>query len=119
MKYVKLYRIVKIPLANLKQKMKAEGRFEPVLIDLFVDTRKSGPARRVVIVVVCRLPQDARLIVIDLQLASDRPDDEDHVDDVRISCLEQSLHLHQDHLLLRKDGCRHGLAPASEFRGRA
>ena len=40
MKYVKLYRVVKIPLANLKQKMKAEGRFEPVLLDLFVENKQ-------------------------------------------------------------------------------
>ena len=39
MKYVKLYRVIKIPLANLKQKMKAEGKFEPGLLDLFVDNR--------------------------------------------------------------------------------
>lgn len=39
MKYVKLYKVVKIPLANLKQKMKAEGKFQPKLLDLFVDNR--------------------------------------------------------------------------------
>ncbi|TNV79600.1 hypothetical protein FGO68_gene17056 [Halteria grandinella] len=39
MKYVKLYKVIKIPLANLKQKMKSEGKFEPKLLDLFVDNR--------------------------------------------------------------------------------
>jgi hypothetical protein len=29
MKYIKLYKIVKVPLANLKQKMKAEGKYKP------------------------------------------------------------------------------------------
>lgn len=36
MKYVRLYQVVRIPLANLKQKMRAEGKFQPVLLDLFV-----------------------------------------------------------------------------------
>ncbi len=40
MKYVKLYRVIKIPLANLKQKMKAEGKFEPILMDLFVENKQ-------------------------------------------------------------------------------
>lgn len=39
MKLVKLYKIVKVPLANIKQKMKAEGNFEPKLIDLFADEK--------------------------------------------------------------------------------
>jgi hypothetical protein len=39
MKYVRLYKVIKIPLANLKQKMKAEGKFQPALMDLFVDSK--------------------------------------------------------------------------------
>ena len=34
MKFVKLYKIVKVPLANIKQKMKAEGKYEPKLLDV-------------------------------------------------------------------------------------
>ena len=34
MKLVKLHKIVKVPLANLKQKMKAEGKFDPILLDV-------------------------------------------------------------------------------------
>ncbi len=34
MKYVKLYKIVKVPLASIKQKVKAEGKFEPKLLDV-------------------------------------------------------------------------------------
>jgi hypothetical protein len=40
MKYVRLYRVVKIPLINLKQKMKAEGKYQPKLLDLFVDKQQ-------------------------------------------------------------------------------
>ena len=40
MKYVKLYKVVKIPLANIKQKMKAEGKFQPKQMDLFVESRQ-------------------------------------------------------------------------------
>ena len=39
MKYVKLYKVIKIPIANLKQKMKAEGKFQPVLLDLFIENK--------------------------------------------------------------------------------
>lgn len=35
MKYVKIYNMTK-NLALIKQKMKAEGQFEPILIDMFV-----------------------------------------------------------------------------------
>jgi len=34
MKFVKLYKIVKVPLAAIKQKMKAEGLFDPVLMNV-------------------------------------------------------------------------------------
>ena len=34
MKYIKLYKIVKVPLANLKQKMKAEGKYKPIDLDV-------------------------------------------------------------------------------------
>lgn len=34
MKYVKLFKVVKIPLANLKMKIKQEGKFEPILMDV-------------------------------------------------------------------------------------
>lgn len=34
MKLVKLYKIVKVPLANIKQKMKAEGKYDPILMDV-------------------------------------------------------------------------------------
>lgn len=34
MKIVKLYKVVKIPLANLKMKMKQEGKYEPALMDV-------------------------------------------------------------------------------------
>jgi len=39
MKYVRLYKVIKIPLAQLKQKLKTEGRYQPILLDLFVDNR--------------------------------------------------------------------------------
>jgi hypothetical protein len=44
MKYVKLYRVVKIPLIQLKHKMKAEGKFQPILLDLFVDSEQEKAA---------------------------------------------------------------------------
>lgn len=34
MKFVKLYKIVKVPLANIKMKMKQEGKYEPILMDV-------------------------------------------------------------------------------------
>jgi hypothetical protein len=34
MKYVKLYKIVKVSILSIKQKMKAEGKFEPKLMDV-------------------------------------------------------------------------------------
>ncbi len=34
MKYIKLYKIVKVPLANLKQKIKAEGKYKPSDLDV-------------------------------------------------------------------------------------
>ncbi len=40
MKYVKLYRVVKIPMANLKQKIKAEGKYAPKLLDLFANNQQ-------------------------------------------------------------------------------
>ena len=34
MKFVKLYKIVKVPLANIKMKMKQEGKYDPKLMDV-------------------------------------------------------------------------------------
>jgi hypothetical protein len=34
MKYVKLYKVVKIPLSALKMKIKQEGKFEAILMDV-------------------------------------------------------------------------------------
>lgn len=34
MKFVKLFKIVKVPLANIKMKMKQEGKYDPILMDV-------------------------------------------------------------------------------------
>jgi len=39
MKFVRLYKVIKVPLANIKQKMKAEGKYKPIDMDLFVDSK--------------------------------------------------------------------------------
>jgi hypothetical protein len=40
MKFVKLYKVIKVPLANIKQKMRAEGNYKPIDMDLFVDSQQ-------------------------------------------------------------------------------
>ena len=40
MKFVRLYKVIKVPLGNIKQKMKAEGKYKPVDMDLFVDSKQ-------------------------------------------------------------------------------
>ena len=39
MKYVRLYRVIRVSAAQIKQKMKAEGKFQPKDLDLFIDNK--------------------------------------------------------------------------------
>ena len=40
MKYVRLHKVIKVPLTNIKQKIKAEGKYKPIDMDLFVDSKQ-------------------------------------------------------------------------------
>jgi hypothetical protein len=40
MKYVRLYKVIKVTAAQIKQKMKAEGKFQPKDLDYFIDSKQ-------------------------------------------------------------------------------
>ena len=40
MKFVRLYKVIKIPLAKIKQTLKSEGKYNPIDMDLFVDSQQ-------------------------------------------------------------------------------
>eukprot|EP00347_Sterkiella_histriomuscorum_P024070 403332406 len=42
MKLVKLHKIVKVPIANIKSKMRQEGKYDPKLFDLFISEKDAA-----------------------------------------------------------------------------
>lgn len=53
MKFVKLFKVVKVPLINIKQKMKAEGKYDPKFMDVRV--------KCIMIIVICNRERGSRL----------------------------------------------------------
>ena len=40
MKYVRLYKVIRVSAAQIKQKMKSEGKFQPKDLDLFIENKQ-------------------------------------------------------------------------------